>query len=62
MYHIVIARCLLIYRDGKTKVIVFQFHGIIYILCVKCIFQLNVMFTSFNVADFCSVEQTLYID
>jgi len=46
-----------------VKVIVFQFHGIVYILCVKCIFQdLLHMFTSFNVEDFCSVKQMLYID
>jgi len=52
--------CLFI-ETSKTKVIVYQFHAIIYILRVKCIFQhLFHMFTSFNVANFCSVEQMLY--
>jgi hypothetical protein len=45
------------------KVVVCQFRAIIYILRVKCIFQhLLHMFTSFNVADFCSVEQMLSVD
>jgi len=63
IYHIVITRCLLICRDSKTKVIVYQLNAIIYILHVKCIFQhLLHMFPSFNVVDFCSVAQMLYID